>query len=82
MRVIYTNFFALKVEERTLKVKSRVNFYPLIRREFETREELADVINKSVSYCQIRLSGQREFSFKDKKKIAEHIGVDIQEVRP
>lgn len=63
-------------------MKSRMNFYPLIRREFETISELAQTINKSISYCQTRLNGQKEFTHNDKRLIAEYIGTDIQEVRP
>lgn len=61
-------------------MKSRMTFYPVIRRSFETMEELSNVINRSVSYCQQRLNGKSEFTHKDKVLIAGYLGVDVSEV--
>lgn len=54
-------------------MKSRLTYYPIIRREFENMEELARVINKSVSYCKLRLNGKEAFTMNDKRLIANYL---------
>ena len=55
-------------------MKSRLTYYPIVRREFENMQELADVINKSVSYCKERLNGKKTFTMNDKRLIANYLG--------
>ncbi len=62
-------------------MKSRLLFYPLIRREFADMQELSEVINKSLSYCKARMSGKKEFTHKDKALIANYLSVDVSEVK-
>lgn len=54
-------------------MKSRLNFYPVLRREFENMQELADVINKSRRYVQNRLNGNAAFTNNEKRLIAEYL---------
>lgn len=61
-------------------MKNRLTFYPIVRREFGTIKELAEVINRSESYCKKRLNGQLFFTHNDKKLIADYLHVAIEEV--
>lgn len=56
-----------------MAMKSRLTYYPIIRREFESMEELSRVINKSVSYCKLRMNGKEPFTMNDKRLIANYL---------
>lgn len=57
-------------------MKSRLSFYPVLRREFENSQEICDVINKSPSYVLTRLNGKNDFSHRDKVLIVKYLGKD------
>lgn len=61
-------------------MKSRLKFYPIIRREFATVEELGNVINRKRSYCKTRLAGRADFTRNERQLIANFIGCDLSEV--
>lgn len=63
-------------------MKSYLTIYPVVRKGFESIEELGDVINRSRSYCKTRLNGKAEFTRREVTLIANYLGVDIQEVKP
>ena len=54
-------------------MKSRLTFYPFLRREFADLEELSTVINRSVRYAQDRINGKREFTSREKNLIADYL---------
>ena len=60
------------------QVKSKK--YPLLREEFSTYEEVAQVLGKSRTYVCNRMNGELSFTYQDKVKIAEHIGRHVEEV--
>lgn len=56
-----------------MKSYSKSN-YPLLRREFANMQELADVLNKSRSYVNLRMCGVKEFTHRDKLHILAYLG--------
>lgn len=62
-------------------MRNKLTFYPLIRREFESVQELAGVINRSESYCKKRLNGRLSFTQNERRLIADYLHVGIQEVK-
>lgn len=61
-------------------MKNRLNYYPLVRRSFGTIKELGEVINRSESYCKQRLNGKFEFTFRERKLIADYLEVEVKEI--
>lgn len=45
-----------------------------LRREYETAEEMADVIFRSPAYIYQRLNGRHSFTYREKVALLEHIG--------
>lgn len=64
-------------------IRSKFGFYPNVRKEFANTMELAEIINRSFDYVNLRLSGKSEFTHREKKIIVEYLGKhdsDIEEV--
>lgn len=61
-------------------MKSRLTYYPIIRREFESIQELADLINKSYSYVKQRMNGKNNFTMREKRIIADYLQKDAKEI--
>lgn len=54
-------------------MRTKTETFPLIRRMFKDQKDLADVLNKSVSYVNNRMNGRGEWSENDKRLIALEI---------
>lgn len=64
---------------------TKYDSFPKLRREYETAEEMANVIFKGVGYIYSRLNGQRAFTYREKVALLQHIGKgpdDIPEYFP
>lgn len=61
-------------------MRSVLTFYPMIRRAFKNISELGELINRSDSYCKKRLAGHEEFTDKEKRIIANYLGILETEV--
>ena len=56
-------------------MKSRLSFYPNIRRDFSNASEVADVINRSTDYVLNRLNGKHTFTYREQVMIANYVGL-------
>lgn len=61
-------------------MKNRLTFYPFVRREFKTMEEVGLIINRSHSYVKSRFNGSKEFTTNDKRIIASYLGVKDEDI--
>lgn len=62
-------------------MKSHTHLYPQLRRDFESVEELCNVINKKRSSVLNRLNGRQDFTYNEMKLIAVYLGEDVSKAR-
>lgn len=61
-------------------MRCRLTFYPRLRVEFGTAEEICEVIDRCPSYVGKRMNGEKEFTFKEKLKIAKYLGKTKEDI--
>lgn len=59
---------------------SKKCIYPEISRQFENRDELADVIDKSPRTVTRIMAGQRPFTKRDRVRICLYLGMEETEI--
>ncbi len=62
-------------------IKSRLNFFPNIRSDYNTAQEVGDVINKSRDYVLKRLNGKFDFTYREKCMLAREVGLTEADAR-
>ena len=62
-----------------MKKKKSTN-YPVIRENFGNMQEVADVLGRSLTYVANRMTRELTFSYADRKKLAEYLGIDVKEI--
>lgn len=55
-------------------MKSRLSFYPEVRKDYGSTAEIADVINKSISYVALRLNGKHDFTYRERVMLTKAVG--------
>lgn len=55
-------------------MRCRLNYYPEIRRDFATADEVADVLNRSRAYVWTRLNGKKDFTYRERVMLATAVG--------
>lgn len=55
-------------------MKTRTPRYPLLRREFGTAAEMAALIDRSPGYIYSRMSGEGDFTRREKNLILDYLG--------
>lgn len=60
--------------------KNKTVYFPLIRRFFESTEELAELIGRSRNYTTQRMNGHKEFNKCEKIAIAQAMGVEVADI--
>lgn len=61
-------------------MRNKNSFYPRLRRDFKNCQEIADVINRNVSYVWVRMSGKEDFTYKEKKMICAHLDENVEAI--
>lgn len=54
--------------------------FNVIRERFRTVDEVAEVINRSRRYTQDRITMKKDFTARDRKLIAKHLGMSEEEI--
>lgn len=62
-------------------MKSRMFFYPMLRADYDTMEELCAIINRSRSYVAERMSGKRDFTYREMCILARAVGLTDADAR-
>lgn len=60
--------------------KKKSTYYPILRENFGNMQEVADVLGRSLTYVANRMTREMTFSYADRKKLAEYLGIEIKEV--
>ena len=63
-----------------MKVYKEFPCYPLIMRHYASYKDLANVIDRSVSYVNNCLNGRRSFTRPERLMIAVDMGLSVEEV--
>ena len=62
-------------------MRSKLHFYPQLRKDFENVEEICAVINKGRTYVLTRLNGEKEFTYNDMRLMTIYLGEDVKNAR-
>lgn len=62
-------------------IRSRMAFYPNLRKDFSNMTEIAELINRSVCYVRTRMNGQNDFTYREMCMIANASGVSTEDAR-
>lgn len=62
-------------------MRTRLNFYPFLRRQFTDMEEVANVLNRSRRYVQNIFNGKKEFTKKERDLIVNYLKPTEEELK-
>lgn len=62
-------------------IKSRVGYYPELRKDFDNATEIAEIINRSIATVWNKLSGKSEFTYREMVMLAKATGRNESEAR-